>query len=44
MELLSSEYGWTPQEIRDMDINDIENYITILNCKRKEESKKQKNG
>lgn len=44
MELLSAEYGWTPDEIRAMSINDIQNYVIILNCKRKETNKKNKNG
>jgi hypothetical protein len=39
MELLSSEYGWKPDDIREMRVSDIENYIIILNCKRKEANK-----
>lgn len=37
MELLSREYGWTPDEIRNMSIEDIENYVTIIRIRRKEE-------
>lgn len=37
MELLSKEYGWTPNEIREMSIEDIENYVTIIRIRRKEE-------
>lgn len=42
MELLSAEYGWTPKEIRDTDIDDIYNYLEIIKAKRKEESDNQK--
>ena len=35
MELLSSEYGWTPDQIRAMNNYDIENYLYIISIKRK---------
>lgn len=47
MELLSSEYGWTPNEIREMRMDDIENYVTIISLKRKEQQnnlKSKQNG
>jgi len=34
MELLSSEYGWTPQQIRKQRSQDIKNYIKIIGIKR----------
>jgi hypothetical protein len=34
-ELLSSEYGWTPKEIREQDYEDIKNYLQIISIKRK---------
>lgn len=42
MELLSAEYGWTPQEIKNTDLNDIDNYLQIIKAKRKEEIDNQK--
>lgn len=33
MELLSDRYGWTPDEIRAMRLEDVEAYVTILNMK-----------
>lgn len=29
MEKLSREYGWTPDQIRDMKVEDIQNYLDI---------------
>lgn len=31
MEMLSERYGWTPDQIRSMDIRDIEVYLDIIN-------------
>lgn len=33
MEMLSSHYGWTPSQIREQRVEDIEHYIQILNIK-----------
>lgn len=33
MEMLSDAYGWTPQQIRDMAEEEVEDYIRILNVK-----------
>jgi len=30
MEALSHRYGWTPNEIRDMNIEDVYQYIEII--------------
>jgi hypothetical protein len=35
MELLSKEYGWTPNEIREQSYHDISSYLKIINIKRK---------
>lgn len=37
MELLSSEYGWLPDDIRNMRLTDINDYMTIIKVKRKEQ-------
>ena len=29
MEKLSREYGWTPSQIREMNVTDIQNYLDI---------------
>lgn len=45
MEMLSDKYGWTPNQIREMDMLDVEEYLKILNDKasiEKKESKKHK--
>ena len=34
MELLSSEYGWTPNEIRQIPKYEIDIYVKIINNKR----------
>lgn len=33
MELLSERYGWTPNEIRAISVEDIYQYIEIINEK-----------
>lgn len=38
MEMLSSEYGWTPNEIRVQPYEDIKCYIDIINTKHKLEN------
>lgn len=46
MELLSSEYGWTPREIGNLTMEEITAYLQIINMKREiqnEEQKKQRN-
>lgn len=44
MELLSSEYGWTPQQIREQKNSDIVDYIDIIKQKRKIQNKNSKYG
>ena len=34
MELLSKEYGWTPNQIRKINKNEIDSYIEIINMRR----------
>ncbi len=43
MEMLSAEYGWTPNEIRAQPYDDIKDYIKIINTKRKLENGRVKN-
>jgi hypothetical protein len=33
MELLSDRYGWTPDEIRQMSIDDVSAYLAIIGDK-----------
>jgi hypothetical protein len=33
MEILSREYGWTPEEIRNQRADDIDSYLEILRIK-----------
>jgi hypothetical protein len=33
MELLSDKYGWTPNQIREIPMNDIEDYLEIISMK-----------
>lgn len=35
MEMLSKEYGWTPSQIREQSVDDINQYIEIINQKNK---------
>ena len=35
MERLSREYGWTPNEIRNMNVSDIQSYWDILSIRGK---------
>lgn len=35
MEMLSERYGWTPNQIRDINLSDIENYLDIISLKNK---------
>lgn len=32
-ERLSKEYGWTPDQIRSMRVDDVQNYIDIIHTK-----------
>lgn len=41
MEMLSSEYGWTPSQIREQRTEDILAYVEILRLKRKIQESKQ---
>ena len=43
MEMLSTEYGWTPNEIRQQPAWEIDQYIQIINQKRKLENGRYKN-
>jgi hypothetical protein len=38
MELLSKRYGWTPDQIRDMDEGDINAYLDIISIQNKHEA------
>lgn len=40
MESLSDKYGWTPNQIRDMRVDDIQNYLDIISIKNKLTKKK----
>ena len=42
MELLSSEYGWTPKEIKEMTLEEITKYLQIMNKKRQIQNEQQK--
>ena len=42
MEMLSTEYGWTPKEIRELNVVDVKCYAQIISTKRKLENNKQK--
>lgn len=42
MELLSSEYGWTPKEIKEMDLEEVMTYLQIINMKRQIQNEEQK--
>jgi len=42
MELLSSEYGWLPSQIRQEKDSDIRKYVAIINEKRRIENKLNK--
>ncbi|HEY1037160.1 MAG TPA: hypothetical protein VGE62_01100 [Candidatus Paceibacterota bacterium] len=42
MELLSERYGWTPDEIKTMSQEDIENYTAIISMKNKMREKAEK--
>jgi len=41
MEKLSREYGWTPDEIREMRISDVQNYLDIINTRNQLERAKK---
>jgi len=38
--LLSDRFGWTPSQIRNMSIIDIQNYLEMISIKNKIENKK----
>jgi len=40
MEMLSERYGWTPAQIRDMDVVDIVKYMQVIHTKRNLEQQK----
>lgn len=42
MELLSSEYGWTPREIENLTMEEITAYLQIINMKRQIQNEQQK--
>jgi len=42
MEKLSREYGWTPGEIREMNVSDIQNYLDICSMRNQLEKIKKK--
>jgi hypothetical protein len=35
MEILSKEYGWTPNEIKETSVDDIQNYLDIMEQRKK---------
>lgn len=35
MEMLSAEYGWTPQEIKQLSPLEVRNYLKIIEIKRR---------
>jgi hypothetical protein len=39
MEILSREYGWTPEQIRQQRRQDIQDYLDIINIRRTLEKK-----
>lgn len=41
MEILSREYGWTPSQIREQNLIDIENYLEIIRARNKIEKQQQ---
>lgn len=42
MFLLSREFGWTPDQIRDMRAEDVSNYISMVHIERKIREANQK--
>jgi len=42
IEKLSREYGWTPGEIRDMRVSDVQNYLDICSMRKQLEKIKRK--
>jgi len=42
MEMLSSEYGWTPNEIKELSISDLNNYLKIIALRRSIEKARSK--
>lgn len=45
METLSRTYGWTPGQIKEMDVQDVQNYLDIIGMRNqieKAEAKKAK--
>lgn len=37
MELFSREYGWTPNQIRELSNDDISHYFAIINIRRQKQ-------
>lgn len=42
MEMLSDRYGWTPRQIREQYVEDIEQYVRIIGIKKREGNKQGK--
>jgi len=42
MEKLSKEYGWTPDEIRNLRVSDLQNYLDIISIKNQLEKARNK--
>ena len=40
--MLSEEYGWTPEQIREQRVLEIREYLNIISMKRKLEKKNNK--
>ena len=43
MEILSERYGWTPGQIREQRVEDIEQYMSIIRMRNKLERSKRRN-
>lgn len=42
MEILSDRYGWTPGQIREQRVEDIEQYMAIIRVKNRLERSKRR--
>lgn len=41
MESLSRDYGWTPNQMRKMNIDDVQNYVDIIGMRNQLEKAKK---
>lgn len=42
MESLSDEYGWTPNQIKQLTVKEVQDYLYIINTKRQIEEAESK--